>query len=59
VNWISNERLDAGSNTQVLEHLKCLLHEHMYNEEVFASHISNEAEKQRVRGALNKMRSKL
>ena len=58
VNWVSNEKLDIKSNNPILEELRHLLYSHIYKEAVFAKHIRDKAEKQRIKKALNKMRNK-
>ena len=57
-NWTNNEKLDAKSNSQILEELDHLLYEHIYTEGAFARYIRSRAEEQRIRKALGRMRNK-
>lgn len=57
-NWTNNEKLDAKSNSQILEELNRLLYEHIYVEGAFARYIRCGAEKQRIKKALGRMRNK-
>jgi hypothetical protein len=58
VNWVSDEKLDVESNSQLVECLNRLLRDHIDNEGVFARRIKNEAEKQRIKGALGRIGNK-
>lgn len=58
VNWVDSEKLNLRSNRQVVEHLKNLLNTHIHDEGVFARRLGKNAEKQRIKDALGKARSK-
>ena len=57
-NWVSNEKLDVKSNSQIVDCLNQLLRDHIDNEGVFARRIKNEAERQRIKGALGRIGNK-
>ena len=58
VNWINNEKLSVNSNSQIVEDLKCLLNNHIYHEGILAGYLRRDAERERVRGALGRLKSR-